>query len=331
VLETVRIAYHWGIRKSIEIPYLPYGIGIEVTNRCNFKCRFCAQSRPTHFDKVQATALTVEQADVLLRKVRESGFSKNVIHWTHDGEPFMNKQFAKIIERSIHYGFDTHHFSTNGLLMTPDRLRSLPANGQRYFILPDFCSDPQLFESQRGTPGSWEKVRDNIRGAISSPDLSHINFVVHDISGFVVSDPEDLATRFEALKALFQESKRLVFKKRLFHNAAGLVEEAGKADSKSGYHLCFYPWYGMSIASNGEVLACGRDLEHQTVLGNLFEESLADIWNGDRYQSIRHDLIDEQPYLQAACAGCSMPFDSSKFSIRNIVNTLSNRMLVWKA
>jgi len=94
--------------------------------------------------------------------------------------------------------------------------------------------------------------------------------------------------------------------------------------------VCPYPWYSMSIASNGDVVACCRDLEHQSVMGNLFEQSLAEIWNGKAFQEMRRDLAAERPDRQSACAGCDMPWDDSKFSMENLVATARNRLLLLR-
>jgi radical SAM protein with 4Fe4S-binding SPASM domain len=348
LLHTARVGYHWKIRRSPIVPYLPYGVSIEVTNRCNFKCVFCPQSLPDHFDKIASTTLTPDRADTLLGRIRESGISTTIIHWTLDGEPFMNKEFAEIIQRAVDHGFDAHHFSSNAMLMTPERLLELPKQGQAYYIAPDFCADAGLFEAHRGTPGSWETVRANLVAVLESANLAHVHLVVHDVSPYAVRDPAELERHFADLRALLPESDRLQLRRRIFHNAAGLspsaLEGAGSRapDSPvpfatdqpgegSKYHVCPYPWYSMSIASNGDVVACCRDLEHQSVMGNLFEQSLAEIWNGKAFQSLRRDLASQRPDRQSACAGCDMPWDESKFSAGNLIATARNRLLLFRS
>jgi len=348
LLHTARIGYHWKIRRSPILPYLPYGVSIEVTNRCNFKCAFCPQSLPDHFDKIESTTLTPDRADILLGRIRDSGIATTIIHWTLDGEPFMNKQFSEIIQRAVDHGFDAHHFSSNAMLMTSERLLELPGNGQTYYISPDFCSDAELFEAHRGTPGSWEVVRANLVAVLESANLDHVHLIVHDISPYAARDPAELDRRFADLRALLPESDRLLLRRRIFHNAAGLskssLEGAGdhapdsplpsatdRPQIESKYHVCPYPWYSMSIASNGNVVACCRDLEHQSVMGNLFEQSLEEIWNGKGFESMRRDIAAQRPDRQSACAGCDMPWDESKFSAGNLIATARNRLLLFRS
>src|SRR5262245_15670405 len=180
-----RILYHWRVRHSDVLDYLPEDLSIELTNTCNFKCAFCPQSDPAHFQHVSRTALTPAQADLLLGKIRAAGVRTNVIHWTLDGEPFVNSQLASICEVALKHGFNVFIFATNGYFLSHDRLAELPtAHGAEYTLCVDFCADKEYFETYRGTKTSWERVRDNIRSALESESLPHIVFRVTDISSF---------------------------------------------------------------------------------------------------------------------------------------------------
>jgi radical SAM protein with 4Fe4S-binding SPASM domain len=241
----------------------------------------------------------------------------------------MNRRFHELIEMSVEYGFHTHHFASNGYFLTRERLHQLPEAGQHYHITPDFCSDEEFFETYRGTEGSWRTVRDNLRDAIEDPKLSHIQFDVTDISSFMIEDPDELEQRFQALKDLFPKSDRMNFHQRIFHNATGsMAISEKKLKNADGYHLCPYPWFSMETASNGDVVACCRDLEHKTVLGNVFEQSVDEIWNGERYQALRRDLANKQPEKQGACKGCDMPYDTGKFTAKAMAKAAINRMLI---
>jgi radical SAM protein with 4Fe4S-binding SPASM domain len=321
-----KIFWHWGVRRSDKLPYLPAEVSIELTNRCNFKCSFCPQSSPTHFDAVPRTHLTPEQARILLTKLREGGFEHNVIHWTLDGEPFMNKQFGDVVHVSKSLGFTAHHFASNGFFVTRERLNSFPLGPEdRYFIVTDFCADPAYFEKYRGTPGSWQVVRDNLTEVLADDAYRSITFKVTDISSYSISDPAEQAARFAALKAVFPPSPRISFHQRVFHNMTGFAEMTKKSES---YNLCPYPWMSMVISANGDVVACCRDLEHKTVVGNLFVQSLQEIWNGPAYRALRKALIEKRPEDMAACKGCDMPHDDSKFSARNMVKSAVHRALL---
>lgn len=327
--QAARILYHWRVRKSTLLPYHPIEILLELTNRCNFKCAFCSQSDPAHFTRVSPASITPEQAETILRKLRAGGVRGSVIHWTLDGEPFMNTRFHEVVAAAVALGFQTHHMATNGYFVAPERLQQFPSRGQRYILTPDFCADEAYFEEHRGTRGSWRVVLENIRRCLADPSLAHFHFKVTDISSYTIREAAELDRRFDALKALFPRSGRISFHRRAFHNATGYLPIAEEKLRRGTYHLCPYPWFSFTVASNGDVVACCRDLEHKTRLGNLFEQEFGAIWNGEPYQALRRDLALRHPERQAACRNCDMPYDGAKFSLGNMLKTAVHRVLLF--
>jgi molybdenum cofactor biosynthesis enzyme MoaA len=101
---------------------MPEYIAIEVTNVCNFRCKFCPQSDPNHHHVVPKSYLDPETCALFLQKIRDAGITTNLMHWTLDGEPFMHKGFAELVRISAEYGFTNTHFASNGMLCTVDRL-----------------------------------------------------------------------------------------------------------------------------------------------------------------------------------------------------------------
>jgi radical SAM protein with 4Fe4S-binding SPASM domain len=68
-----------------------------------------------------------------------------------------------------------------------------------------------------------------------------------------------------------------------------------------GYDRCVYPWIVTDIMPNGDVVPC-RDYPDY-VVGNIKEDSIADIFNGERYRRFRRAL-KESGGLFPICARC---------------------------
>lgn len=328
LLHYARVLRHYRLTPTAAPPYGPEDISIEVTNVCNFRCAFCPQSAPVHHQLVPKSYLSPQNAATLLRKLREGGVRTNVIHWTHDGEPFVNKRFHEICAVGVRYGFNEMYFATNGMLCTPARLAQLPRADCAYTFTIDFSADETTFESLRGTPGSWARVRANIAHILADPAYDHITIELREISTFAESDPALIAAREAALRPLFPSSRRLRVKSKVFHNACGFLPRL-RQNRLTRYRLCPYPWTSLSVASNGDVVACSRDLRRQSVLGNLFTQSLDEVWNGAAMRALRRNLIDERPDRNGACAGCDMPYSAEKFTLANIWRTLSGRLRLF--
>lgn len=316
------------ITRKSELNYMPEYVALEVTNVCNFKCVFCPQSDPQHHLKVPKTYLDEQLCELYLSKIRAAGIKTNLMHWTLDGEPFMHKGFARLVDVSANYGFTNTYFATNGMLCTIERLLEFPLDRVRLNLAIDFCANKVYFEQVRGTKDSWDRVRENIVTILADPRMQNVRIVLTDISSFLEHDPASLNQQFAALRELFGVRERIIYLTRTFHNATGFLESRSKSMDKR-YNLCPYPWTHLRIASNGDIVPCCRDLQHKTVVGNLKTDSIQEIWNSRLMQDVRFNLLLKAPERIAACKGCDLPYDDSKFTLKNIYRAARGRMQLF--
>jgi radical SAM protein with 4Fe4S-binding SPASM domain len=269
----------------------------------------------------------------LLQRLADQFYPDPVVRkvsFTHDGEPFVNPEFPAMLEAATELGYQIK-FASNGSLVTPEIVGPLVERGVRFNICVDFCANKAEFESVRGPAGSFDRVLANLRYMAGiARDSGAVTLDIVDISGFTTNDLRQREQNLSRLKALFSDiqSERCRFFSRVFHNMAGKISVPGKADSRGKYRVCPYPWFNLNIAWDGRVVACCRDLRGETVLGNVFEtDSLWDIWNGEAYQEFRAGLSAGAVKNFKACAGCDLPWDSSRWSAAYIARTVSRRLL----
>jgi MoaA/NifB/PqqE/SkfB family radical SAM enzyme len=96
-------------------------------------------------------------------------------------------------------------------------------------------------------------------------------------------------------------------------SASGAASEPGmslhRAADDNPWSLCRRPWTVMYFTANGRALPCciapfsQRGYENYT-LGDATQESLSEIWNGERYQAFREALQSTCP--PGACANCGL-------------------------
>jgi radical SAM protein with 4Fe4S-binding SPASM domain len=99
----------------------------------------------------------------------------------------------------------------------------------------------------------------------------------------------------------------------LTFSASGAASEPGMSLAKkrddNPWSLCRRPWTVMYFTANGRALPCciapfsQHGYENYT-LGDATQESLREIWNGERYQSFRAGLLSDTP--PQACANCGL-------------------------
>lgn len=72
-------------------------------------------------------------------------------------------------------------------------------------------------------------------------------------------------------------------------NRAGMVN-IGEQDDVDTNKPCYYPHYSMTIDWNGDVLLCVQDWNKKVKLGNIYAQSLLEVWNGKLINKYRKSL-----------------------------------------
>jgi len=93
---------------------------------------------------------------------------------------------------------------------------------------------------------------------------------------------------------------------RIIFNHAG---NAGPATTGPLHKTCTLPFRELSVAWDGDVLVCCMDWGHELVMGNVLEQSLAEIWYGSRFMAVRRFLGQKQRAF-SPCSRCNHPSGS---------------------
>jgi len=68
---------------------------------------------------------------------------------------------------------------------------------------------------------------------------------------------------------------------------------------------CSLPFYQMNILYNGDVIICCSDWNRMTVLGNVLQSSLREIWNSAKTNEIRKQILNKKYNEIESCRNCS--------------------------
>jgi len=86
-------------------------------------------------------------------------------------------------------------------------------------------------------------------------------------------------------------------------NRAGTVS-IGKQDPVDVTHPCHYPAYSMTVDWNGDVLLCVQDWNKKVKMGNVYAQSLLEIWRSNLIQKYRYQLANGKRKL-TPCNNCN--------------------------
>jgi MoaA/NifB/PqqE/SkfB family radical SAM enzyme len=98
----------------------------------------------------------------------------------------------------------------------------------------------------------------------------------------------------------------------ILFDASGATEPGTslkRADDKRPWSLCTRPWTLMYFTAHGRALPCciapfSLRGYHAFTLGDATQQSLRDIWNGEKYRAFRAGLLSDAP--PPACANCGL-------------------------
>lgn len=325
-------------RRGSFVRELPRELYIETTNRCNLKCRTCPQYFGMPEDFADLTPDLVERIldqfpfvrRVVLHGIGEPLLNKDL------------PQIIESVKRRGAYAlFNTNGLLLGGRLAEPviraglDELRVSvdSASPETYTLVRGMDGFDRIIDNLRGLAAlkatlgvTTPKVSLWITGMKSNvAELPALVRLAHDIGvqevylQRLVYSGRGLAVQDEALFRQADDTELVAVREaeQLAANLGVTLKGSGEASAAEmiagdtadadSYNACRRPWSLMYVTANGNVLPCciapftGAHYDGM-VLGNIFEETAEEIWNGQRYQQWRKAMLSGAP--PEACAGC---------------------------
>ena len=139
---------------------------LSVTDRCNFRCRYCMPREVFGTDYVfleRAALLRFEEIERLVRLFATLGVEKLRIT---GGEPLVRKSLPSLIERLASIkGINDITLTTNGSLLSPERAAELASAGLKRITISLDALDEQVFAEINDAGYTVEQVLQSIEAA----------------------------------------------------------------------------------------------------------------------------------------------------------------------
>lgn len=264
---------------------LPQIFQIESTSVCNLRCTMCPYSKMTRPKVHMKWGLFTEIA-----KYFQSG-QKVGLHVM--GEPLLYPRIVDMVQyltdRSI-----KAELATNCTVMSRELALGL-IDAKLHEIWFSFDSaNPTLYESIRVGARFEQSFKNVLLFLKLNQAIGEVRAVVQK-----VGPTTDIADSRAFIKLWEGWDARVKF----MDSWAGTMNLDKIESPPIERYPCAEPWNRVAILVNGDVVPCCRDWEPKYVYGNILEQSLHDIWHGEKAQRLRDDIISGT-YSIEPCASC---------------------------
>lgn len=284
-------------RGQTVLPYLPVRLWVETTSICNLRCVMCPNK---DLKKDEKGFMDPALFRKIIDEARGFVFDANLIH---RGEGLLHPDFPSLVEYAHAAGIRTK-FHTNATLLDEDMARRLIRAGLGQISFSFDGYDKKTYEAIRINADFEKTLRNIVRFLEIKKELgSRKPYAVFELINFpdLYKDEggrkrKEFLRNFRALPLDRLEVKEI-------HNWAG---ELGQPQSKNKkkYTPCTFLWQALVIFWDGSILPCTQDFHGYYTLGNVREETLAEVWNSEKMVRLRQRVLRREIADLETCSKC---------------------------
>ena len=255
-------------------------IYIEITNICNLKCKFCPEtSRNKEY-------MSIENFEKIIEKIHKH---TKLVCLHVKGEPLLHSNLEELLEILEKYNLKAN-ITTNGTLITQniETIKKSKAVRQINFSIHSLTQNAEL---EAEYLNSIFKSVEELSHKIVSYRLWNITKLQDNLINKDIIEEIEKYYNIQNLAETLKQNSFLKLRENLFINQD--IEFTwpninGKEIIKKG--RCLALKEQIAILVDGTVVPCCLDNNGDIPLGNILEESLEDILNKDKAQTMRKNF-----------------------------------------
>ena len=269
----------------------PKSILIETTNICQGECKFCPYKEIRKDEKI--TLLDFQKYKEMIQEI--SNYDVKRLTLFNNNEPLLDKRiydFIKYAKENLNNIELT--LSTNGRLLTKEILYKLKESGLTYLYVSIPTTNEENYTKIMGN--KLEKILSIL---LETKDLDLIKMIRIAVPKTKYYDYQEMKETLGKYQICtwdleYKENWNL---SETFEEITAQLEYTGPCDR---------PLDQMVISSNGNAIICCRDWRYENVIGNVYQNTLLEIWHSEKMKEIQK-LISEQDYENISCCkDCNM-------------------------
>ena len=265
-------------------------IYIEITNKCNLNCSFCSKVLKPKKD------MTLEEFDIILERIKDY---TDYIYLHVKGEPLLHKDIIKFINKANEYNLKVN-LTTNGTIFSNYAKELGKCSNLNKINFSLHC--------ENNKSNYLEDIFDNIK--YLSKNTTSIfrlwtlnNNKLDEKSTKIVEKIRDYYNLPQETVDKIKNENNIKISSTIYVDKDNEFDWPEINTHKScGY--CYALKTQIAILVDGTVVPCCLDSNGIVNLGNIYNSSLEDIINSDRYQTLLKSFRDRKP-SEDLCKSCT--------------------------
>ena len=264
-------------------------IYIEITNICNLNCSFCSKvEKPRKM-------LSSDEFKTIVEKVKDY---TDYIYLHVKGEPLTHPNIIELINIANDYNLKVN-LTTNGVLF--------PKYAEELAKCENLSKINFSLHSENNIPNYCEKIFDSVSNLNNQTVIYRLWTLKEnelDEKSTIIVDK--IINHYNLDKEFIERIKK---ENNIKINSTTYVDKDNEfkwpeiSDYQSnGY--CYALKTQIAILSDGTVVPCCLDSNGQIELGNIFNNTLEEIMNSERYQNLKKSFQDRKP-CEELCKSCT--------------------------
>lgn len=286
----------------------PLHINLGTINRCNLKCSFCFFFAP-HYKKTHTTDFFKEYKILDEKIVYEimdyAAKYHSMIDLVGPCEMLLDKRIPDFIRYGKEKGVGYISMTTNGLLLDKEMTQRILQSRLDSLSISIDAGTKETYKEVRG--GDFDKLVKNVEYFLTEVENQNIKMYI----SLSIILQKEAYNEIELFKEKW--SKYKVVNEFYVRNLIEKENEGMEVIHKDNHQchkriVCQKPWDEIHVNPDGGVMPCctmstsvGWD---NTNLGNLYENTMEEIWNGERARELRKDLIRGEFEQWKICKKC---------------------------
>lgn len=258
-----RDTYAKAQKLEVLTPY-PLQIDFELNATCNLACPMCPLSMEHNAEKSH-----INFPYELFCKIIDDGVPKGLkaIKLNYLNEPLLRKDLERFITYAKKAGVLDVYFSSNGLLLNENRIRSLVDSGLDRLQISIDANSKDIYDIIR-PGGDYKRVVENVLALLaykkqrdSLTPLVRVNFVRTQRNEFELQD----------FLAFWQDKADMIGVQEMVLPTKSKETIRSKTTQKKHNFSCSFPYKQLVITAEGSVLPCCTFWGEKLALGNILE------------------------------------------------------------